>query len=112
MRTWALGRVGHVVAAVNPYEAEELAELRALSAREARPLGVLPLVVITRGLSGESGADAASREEAHRQDHASQAALSQHGQHLIAEHSGHHVQLEEPALIVGTIREILSTARR
>jgi hypothetical protein len=29
MRTWALARVEHVAAAVNPFEAEELAGLRA-----------------------------------------------------------------------------------
>jgi len=111
MRTWALGRVGHVVAAVNPVEAEELAELRATSARAAA-LRVLPLVVLTRGIAAESGEEAAAREVEHRQDHASQAALSRRGQLLIAERSGHHVPLDDPALVTRTIRDVLNTIRR
>lgn len=112
MRTWALGRVGHVVAAVNSFEAEELAELRVTSAREAAALSVLPLVVITRGIADESDEGAAAREVEHRQDHASQAALSRRGQLLIAERSGHHVPLDDPALVTRTIRDVLNTIRR
>jgi hypothetical protein len=62
MRSWALGRVGHVVAAVNPVENEELAALRAQRTTTQYPLGDLPLVVITRRLLEESGADAAALE--------------------------------------------------
>ncbi len=112
MRTWGLGRVGHVVAAVNPVEAEELAELRAASARESASLRALPLVVITRGIAEESGEGAAAREEQHRQDHAAQAALSDRGQLLIAERSGHHVPLDDPAFVSRTIRDVLTTTRR
>lgn len=112
MRTWALGRVGHVVAAVNPFEAEELAELRATSAREAVALSAIPLVVITRGIADESGEGAAAREVEHRQDHAAQAALSRRGQLLIAERSGHHVPLDDPALVSRTIRHVLDATRR
>src|SRR5262249_49395044 len=75
MRSWALGRFGHVVAAVNPVEAEELAVLRAQS-KEEQPLGDLPLIVITRGLPEEPGPGGAQRETEHRQDHATIAALS------------------------------------
>jgi pimeloyl-ACP methyl ester carboxylesterase len=42
MRTWALGRLGHVAAAVNPFEHEELAALRADRATREHPLDDLP----------------------------------------------------------------------
>jgi pimeloyl-ACP methyl ester carboxylesterase len=106
MRSWALGRVGHVVAAVNPVEAEELAGLRAQSKGD-HPLGDLPLIVITRGLPEDPGPEAAAREAEHRQDHAALAALSRRGRQVIAEHSGHHVQLQEPQLVIGAIQEVV-----
>lgn len=40
MRTWALGQLGHVAAAVNPFQYEELAALRADRAKSEYPLGV------------------------------------------------------------------------
>lgn len=112
MRTWGLGQVGHVVAAVNPFEAEELAELRAASSRTPYPLGALPLTVVTRGRAEETGDEAAAREKAHRRDHEEQAALSRRGALVVAERSGHHVQLEDPPLVVRTIRELLQTIRQ
>lgn len=111
MRTWALGRVGHVAAAVNPFEHEELAALRAERARTEHPLGDLPLVVITRGMAEEKGPDGAALEEEHRKDHATLAELSRRGKLMVAARSGHHIQLEEPDLIVSAIREVVVAAR-
>ncbi|MFL5620363.1 MAG: alpha/beta hydrolase [Gemmatimonadaceae bacterium] len=106
MRAWTLARIGHVLAGVNPVEHEELAALRAERTKSEHPLGDLPLVVITRGVPDESGPNAAALEAEHRKDHSAVAALSRRGKLVIAEHSGHHVQLEEPELVVSTIRDV------
>lgn len=111
MRAWVLGRIGHVVAAVNPVEYEELAALRAQRANGPYPLGDLPVIVITRGLPEETGPDAAAREQEHKQDHAAIAALSRRGKQVIAGHSGHHVQLDEPQLVVSAIHEVVAAPR-
>jgi pimeloyl-ACP methyl ester carboxylesterase len=111
MRSWALGRLGHVAAAVNPFEHEELAELRS-RARGEHPLGELPLVVITRGLPDESGPDAQRLESEHRADQAAMARMSRRGTQIIAERSGHHVQLDQPALVVATIRGVVESIGR
>lgn len=114
MRTWALGQVKHVVAAVNPVESEELAALRASRTEGGRehPLGALPLVVLTRGLPEEQGPDAKAMEADHRRDHVAAAALSTRGTLIVAERSGHHVQLDEPDLVVSAIRQVLAGVRR
>jgi pimeloyl-ACP methyl ester carboxylesterase len=112
MRTWALSQVGHVVAAVNPFEAEELAALRAERAKTQFALDDLPLVVITRGRPEESGPNAAAMEAEHRNDHAAVAALSRRGKLIVAERSGHHVQLEQPALVASAIEQVVAAARR
>lgn len=108
MRTWALGRVGHVVAATNPVEYEELAQLRALRLNREFPLGDLPLVVVTRGLPEETGPDGAALEAEHRKDQTALAAQSRRGRLVIAEHSGHHVQLQQPQLVVSIIQQVVA----
>ena len=112
MRTWGLGRVGHVVAGVNPFELEELAELRAHRDSSAHPLGDLPLVVITRGRLDEEGPEAQTREGEHRADQATMAAMSRRGKHVIADGSGHHVPLEAPALVADAVREVVAAGRQ
>ena len=107
MRTWTLGRVGHVVAAVNPFDTEELVALHAESVKSEHPLGDLPLVVLTRGVPEEEGPDGRAREEEHRRDHAFLAALSRKGKQVIAAKSGHHIQLQEPGLVVTAIQEVV-----
>jgi pimeloyl-ACP methyl ester carboxylesterase len=112
MRTWALAQVGHVAAAVNPFEHEELALLRAERTKTAHPLGDMPLIVLTRGISDEDGPDGKAFEEEHRRDHAAIAAMSRKGKLVIAARSGHHVQLDEPELVIQSIREVLAAARK
>lgn len=111
MRTWALGTVAHVVAAQNPFENEELALLRGESAKSAHPLGDTPLIVITRGRAEETGSDARALEEAHRADHAAIAGFSTRGRLIVAEKSGHHVQIEQPDLVVDAIKQVVQSTR-
>jgi pimeloyl-ACP methyl ester carboxylesterase len=110
MRTWALGQLGHIAAAVNPFEHEELAALRAAGAGQEFPLGDLPLVVVTRGIPEETGPDAKQLEAEHRAGHEAMARLSRKGRLVVAERSGHHVQLDQPELIVTVIQEVVAAA--
>jgi len=112
MRTWTLGRWQHQAAASNPFELEELAALRAVHARDMHPLGDTPLIVLTRGRADEEGADAQRREAEHRSDHAALAALSTQGKLVVAERSGHHVQLDQPELVAQAVTEVLGAASR
>jgi pimeloyl-ACP methyl ester carboxylesterase len=112
MRTWALAQLGHVAAAVNPFVEEELAGLRAERAKSEHPLGEMPLIVLTRGMSEKDGPDGEAFAAEHRRDHAAQAAMSRKGKLVIAAHSGHHVQLDEPELVIKSIREVLAAVRK
>jgi hypothetical protein len=111
MRTWALAQLGHVAAGVNTVEADELAALHADRIKTEYPLGDLPLIVLTRGLSEEEGSDSKAFEEEHRHDHSVLAAMSRKGKLVIATHSGHHIQLDEPGLVVSSIREVLAAEK-
>jgi pimeloyl-ACP methyl ester carboxylesterase len=108
MRTWALAQLGHVVAADDPFELEELAGLRAERAKSECPLDDRPLIVLTRGIPERDDSKAFAAE--HRRDHASLAKMSRNGKLIIAARSGHHIQLDEPELVIKSIREVLEAA--
>jgi pimeloyl-ACP methyl ester carboxylesterase len=111
MRTWSLSRWQHFVAGANPAESDELVVL-ATREKTEHPLGDLPLAVMTRGLPDESGPDARSLEEEHKQDQAAMALLSRNSKQVIATHSGHHIQLDEPELVIQTIRGVVTSVSK
>jgi hypothetical protein len=45
-------------------------------------------------------------------EHAALAALSRRGKHVIAERSGHHVQIEQPELVASLIQDVVETTRK
>jgi pimeloyl-ACP methyl ester carboxylesterase len=112
MRTWALGQIGHIAAGVNPVEVEEIALLRKERLDNPHVYGDMPLIVITRGRPDSDSTPA--REDERRSTHKAMAASSRRGRWLVAEHSGHHVQIEQPELVVAAIQELLAAraARR
>jgi pimeloyl-ACP methyl ester carboxylesterase len=112
MRAWALAQLGHIAAGVNPFEHEELAALRAEQARSKYPLVDKPLIVLTRGIPEEEGPEGKATEAEHRRDHAAMAELSRKGKLVIAARSGHHVQLDEPELVIQSIREVLGEVKK
>jgi pimeloyl-ACP methyl ester carboxylesterase len=112
IRTWALSQIKHWAQSNNPVEPEELAVLRAERAKTEHPYGDMPLVVLTRGISDADGPDGKAFEAEHRRDHAGIAKLSRVGKLVVAEKSGHHVQIDEPELVISTIREMLLAAGR
>jgi pimeloyl-ACP methyl ester carboxylesterase len=110
MRTWALARIGHVAAGVNPMEVEEIALLRKERRDNPQVYGDMPLIVITRGRPESDWT--AAREEARRVEHKAMASASRRGQWLLAGRSGHHVQIEQPDIVVAAITDLLSGARK
>jgi pimeloyl-ACP methyl ester carboxylesterase len=80
-----------------------------------RPLGALPLVVISAsrmesGL-GVTRAEAAERRRIFSALQEEIARSSSAGRRVTAEGSGHYVQLERPAIVIGSVRQVVETAR-
>ena len=96
-RTWVYSQIKHWAQSDNPYEPEELAGFRAERAANPHPYGDLPLMVLTRGLSEETGPDGKALEAEHRNEHEAIARLSTNGRLIVAEKSGHHVSSTSPA---------------
>ena len=112
MRTWALARWQHVAAAVNPLESEELAALRADRAKNDHPLDNLPLLILTRGIADETGPNAKTLEDDHQKEQAALVLLSRNGKQVVAPHSGHHIQLDQPDLVINSITGVLTVLRK
>lgn len=72
----------------------------------------MPLIVLTRGLSEDGGPDSKEFLAEHRQEHEAIARLSRRGQLIVAAHSGHHIQIDEPQLVVTTIQTVVAASRK
>src|SRR6185295_8143799 len=88
-------------AAEMDWSPEELRRMHDERTRERATLGNRPLIVISR--SPESPPDSLTAERAALQRDL--AALSHRGTRVVATHSGHNVHLEEPELVVASIRK-------
>lgn len=112
MRAWAIAQIKHYGISDNPVEPEELAGMAAERAASKHALGDIPLVVIVRGIIEDMGPDNnAATEAERRRDFAGVAALSSNGRVVVARKSGHHVHLDQPDLVISTIREVVDAAR-
>jgi pimeloyl-ACP methyl ester carboxylesterase len=88
-------------------------------ARAARlgTLGEIPLVVLSRSQGGISAGPGISKEDAeqfeaaHDEMQAELAALSPKGKHVIAEGTGHYIQVDRPELVIDAVREVVEATR-
>jgi pimeloyl-ACP methyl ester carboxylesterase len=116
LRLWALSNP-KLSAATDDYWPEELQALH--DARRARPqaLGRTPLVVIV-GMRPEPAPQGVSPEEwsklaaEKRLQKSALTDLSLSSTLIRAPRAGHHIQLEQPSLVVEAIRRVLTSARR
>ena len=82
------------------------------------PLGDIPLVVLIGGKKGGETPQGISAEEwkrlseEKRKQKTELANLSRNSKVIIPEKSGHHIQLEEPDLVVSAIRQVVDAVRK
>lgn len=79
--------------------------------KKEHSLGDIPLIVLTAGRP-EYGSDQQALEDDRRKAQAALATLSRNGKQVIAVNSGHHIQIEEPELVIKSIGEALAEARK
>jgi pimeloyl-ACP methyl ester carboxylesterase len=88
----------------------------AAQVRASGALGALPLVVVTRGhspLPSTVPAGLRARLEGVWQTlQTDLAGLSTESEHMVARQSGHFIQLDQPALVVGAIQQVVAAVRR
>jgi pimeloyl-ACP methyl ester carboxylesterase len=115
MRLWAMSRPSYDAARGSEtfeFLADELAGLHDERGGRKYPLGGTPLIVLTRGIAGEDERANEQLLEDHDRLQADLLSLSSNSKQIIARHSGHHIQLEEPALVAGAIKQVVNAVRR
>lgn len=82
-------------------------------------LGDLPLTVLTQGdepkgdpTFGQTDEQARAQRVVWNELQEELTALSSRNRHLIAEHSGHPIQLEQPELVIGAVKDMVGDLRR
>jgi pimeloyl-ACP methyl ester carboxylesterase len=113
LRLWALTHP-KLSAGIDTFFAEELQAMYVAREKTPCPLGDKPLITIVgtanQGSPGDSDEMRRVFEEK-RQQKTGFATLSRNGKVILAAKSGHHVQLDEPELVVGAIREVVEAVR-
>jgi pimeloyl-ACP methyl ester carboxylesterase len=87
-----------------------------LEAAASSPLRRIPLLVLSRGRPLELPADVpagfpAALEEAWAIGQAELATLTPRGRQIVARRSAHYIQLEQPKLVIGTVRKVVEAVR-
>lgn len=116
LRLWALSNP-KLSAAAEDYFAEELQAMYEARGKMQYPLGDVPLVVLIGSRSDKAPAGISTDEwerlaEEKRNQKTGLASLSRNSEVIVAEKSGHHIQLDEPELVVSAIRRVMAAARR
>jgi pimeloyl-ACP methyl ester carboxylesterase len=114
LRLWARSRPP--VPAGEGFWAEELAAMHAGREAKPQPLGDKPLAVIIPGRRdgpppGVTAEEWAKLVEEKVRQKEGLAGLSRNSRIVRAPQSGHHIQLDEPAVVVSAIREVVEAAR-
>jgi pimeloyl-ACP methyl ester carboxylesterase len=116
-RLWALSHP-KLSAAGEDYWPEELQQMHATRRANQHPLGDIPLVVLAAGKQEGGGpppglsADEWKRlTEEKRRQKADQASLSSNSKFVVDPKSAHHIHLDDPALVIDSIREVVEAVR-
>ena len=81
------------------------------SSMKLADLGDLPLIVLSHGLPDSTNDDSMKQDQFEQEWTKMQkelAGLSSNSKQIIAEQSGHYIQLDQPALVIDTVRELVT----
>ena len=119
LRLWVLTQPRHYTADDNDYMGEEFAELYAARQKQEYPLGDAPLVVLLQkpekpgapppGISADEWERFNDEKRRQKMEFTK---LSRNSKLIVAENSGHHIQLDEPAVVANAIQQVVEAVRR
>jgi len=117
MRLWAKSQPNYNPARSSElfdFFPEELDNLYSEREKSKNPLGAMPLIVLTSLESEYGSADEQTRKrlsEDRKRLQAELLSLSTNSKQIVAEKSGHHIQLDEPGLVVDAIQQVVKASQ-
>ena len=116
IRLWALSNP-KLSAATDDFWPEELQAMYAARRVNPSPLSNKPLIVLIAGTSDNPPSGVSAEEwtrlvDEKRQEKMNMVNLSRNHALMVAERSGHHIQLDEPELVVRAIERVVESVRK
>lgn len=97
IRLWAIQQLTYFAVNDNDYYIEEAALLFSERKRHPYTLNEKPLIILTQGITNDTGRINRNKELL---------TLSHNSKQIVDTKSGHHIQLEDPDLVVAAIRQV------
>ncbi len=86
--------------------------MHTISVGSEQPLGNIPLIVLTKTPGVDDDEDYTPDQLKWNRELQNQlAAQSANSEHLVAPHSGHHIQLDEPDTVIAAIQRVVDAVR-
>ncbi len=112
MRLWAMSLPWRMSGGDTDDMRADFVAIHDTTTQSDHPLGGIPLVVVSKTPGIDDDDDYTPEQRQWNRDLQDQlAALSTNSVHVIAPHSGHHVQLDEPDVVIDAIRRVVDTVR-
>jgi len=116
MRIWARSQPYYNPARFSEFDflSEELDSLYSEREKSKNPLGAMPLIVLTSTVSEYGSADEQTKvrlSEDHKRVQADLLMLSTNSKQIVTNKSGHHIQLDEPGLVIDAIQQVVKASR-
>lgn len=115
LRLWATSQTKRDTARMSEtfdFLAEEMAVIYDERSKGGYSLGNMPLIVLTRGIPSEEEQAKKPLLEEHDRLQRDLATLSSNSKHIIAQKSGHHIQLDEPKLVIDAVEQVVEAVQR
>jgi len=117
MRLWFLSQPPRAASVGQDFLAEEFRDIYEARAKTPYPLGNLPLVVLLQKLGYEPPPGVDPEEwkrvsDEKRRQKIEFTNLSHNSKLIVAENSGHHIQLDEPQVVIDAIRLVVESSRQ
>jgi pimeloyl-ACP methyl ester carboxylesterase len=117
MRLWAKSQPNYNPARSSElfdFFPEELDSLYSEREKSKNPLGAMPLIVMTSTVSEYGSADEQTKKrlsEDRKRLQSDLLMLSSNSKQIVTEKSGHHIQLDEPGLVIDAIQQVVKASR-
>ena len=107
LQLWATAQPKHWEATSGDFGGEEAERLYKIDHASEHPLGRIPLMVLSQDMSTRTD------EHAKIHDHTQQAMArySERGKQIVVRGAGHHIQLEQPQVVIDAIRQVIAATR-
>jgi pimeloyl-ACP methyl ester carboxylesterase len=107
LQVWATAQPKHWEATSGDFGGEAAERLYKIDHATEHPLGRIPLIVLSQDMSTRTDEHA----KIHDRTQQAMARYSERGKQIVVHGAGHHIQLEQPQVVIDAIRQVVAATR-